>query len=131
MTLGNIFTHAGLGSEARLGFNIPDDFGTSLIRPGANLSSPMNPAETLSDFGVHVFLGAEGRAVLQNIFLDGNTWKDSHSVDKKHFVADLYAGLALTYRRFRLVYTHAYRTREFDNQDNGQEFGSVNLSYAF
>ncbi len=131
LTLGNVFTYANLGGEARLGINVPDDFGTSLISPGSNLSSPMNPAEILSDFGFHVFIGAEGRAVLQNIFLDGNTWKDSHSVDKKHFVADLYAGLALTYGRFRLAYTHVFRTREFDNQDDGQQFGSVNISYSF
>lgn len=131
LTLGNVFTYANLGGEARLGFHVPDDFGMSLIRPGSNLSSPMNPAGTLSDFGFHVFLGAEGRAVLQNIFLDGNTWKDSHSVDKKHFVADLYAGLALTYGRFKLAYTHAFRTREFDNQDDGQQFGSVTISYSF
>jgi hypothetical protein len=131
LTLGNVFTYANLGGEARLGFNIPDDFGTSLIRPGSNLSSPMNPAGTSSDFGFHFFIGADGRAVLQNIFLDGNTWKDSHSVDKKHFVADLYAGLALTYGRFRLAYTHAFRTREFENQEDGQEFGSINISYSF
>lgn len=131
LTLGNVFTYAHLGSEARLGFNVPDDFGTALIRPGSNLSLPMNPAETLSDFGFHVFIGADGRAVLQNIFLDGNTWKKSHSVDKKRFVADLYTGLALTFRRFRLAYTHAYRTREFDNQDGSQKFGSINISYSF
>ena len=131
ITLGNVFTYANLGGEARFGFNVPDDFGTSLIRPGSNLSSPLKPPEKSSDFGVHVFVGAEGRAVLQNIFLDGNTWKDSHSVDKKHFVADMYAGLAFTWRRFRLAYTHAFRTPEFDNQDDGQQFGSINLSYSF
>ena len=131
ITLGNVFTYANLGGEARFGFNVPDDFGTSLIRPGSNLSSPLKPPEKSSDSGVHVFVGAEGRAVLQNIFLDGNTWKDSHSVDKNHFVADMYAGLAFTWRRFRLAYTHAFRTPEFDNQDDGQQFGSINLSYSF
>lgn len=131
LTLGNIFTYANLGGEARLGFNIPDDFGTSLIHPASNLSSPMNPDETSFDFGAHVFVGAQGRLILQNIFLDGNTWKESHSVEKKHFVADLYAGLALTCGRFRLAYTHAFRTREFDNQDDGHTFGSINISYSF
>src|SRR3546814_11015068 len=29
-----------------------------------------------------LFAGVEGRAVLRNIFLDGNTFADSHSVDE-------------------------------------------------
>ncbi|MFW5722076.1 MAG: sodium:solute symporter family transporter, partial [Desulfohalobiaceae bacterium] len=126
-----VFTYANLGCEARLGWNLPWDFGTALIRPGATLSAPIPGHDQRSDFGLHVFAGTDVRLVLQNIFLDGNTWKSSHSVDKKPFVADLYAGIGLSYKRFRIVYTHAYRTEEFDGQGSGQSFGSVNLRYAF
>lgn len=131
LTLGNVFTYANLGCEARLGWNLPWDFGTALIRPGSTLSAPIPGHGRRNDFGIHVFAGTDVRLVFQNIFLDGNTWKSSHSVDKKPFVADLYAGIGLSYKRFRIVYTHAYRTEEFDGQGRGQSFGSVNLRFAF
>jgi lipid A 3-O-deacylase len=37
-------------------------------------------------FGWCLFASFEGRAVARNIFLDGNTFTDSHSIDKKTFV---------------------------------------------
>ena len=73
--------------EARLGWNIPRDFGTSLIRPSGDSNAPLSTQDPLvkSDhgFGLYVFGMVEGRAVLHNIFLDGNTFNHSHSIDKK------------------------------------------------
>ena len=33
--VGNVFTYANAGVETRIGWNLPGDFGTSYIRPGA------------------------------------------------------------------------------------------------
>ncbi|MDX1529545.1 MAG: lipid A deacylase LpxR family protein, partial [Gammaproteobacteria bacterium] len=33
-SLGNVYTYANLGFEIRAGWNLPEDFGTSTIRPG-------------------------------------------------------------------------------------------------
>jgi hypothetical protein len=85
--LGNVYTYANAGMEARLGWNIPRDFGTSLIRPAGDSNAPMNTRDPRVSsgprFGLYVFAAADGRAVLHDIFLDGNTFTDSHSVDKK------------------------------------------------
>lgn len=79
----------------------------------------------------YLFAGVEGRAVARNIFLDGNTFGDSHSVDKKYFVADTNAGLALTYDRYRISYTFVHRTEEFRGQDEGTTFGALSVGYRF
>jgi hypothetical protein len=135
ITLGNVFTYANLGGEVRFGYNLPADFGTSLIRPGGGTSSPVSMSDprlsSRSDFGLTFFAGIDGRAVARNIFLDGNTWRDSHSVDKNYFVADVSAGVSLIYRRIKLSYTHVYRTEEFEGQKGGQSFGSVSLAVTF
>jgi hypothetical protein len=135
LSLGNVFTYANLGGEFRFGHNLPMDFGTSLIRPGGGTSAPigrrdprLNPR---SDVSLAFFIGADGRAVARDIFLDGNTWQDSHSVDKNHFVADISSGVSLIYKRIKLTYTHVYRTEEFDTQDQAQVFGSLTLSATF
>jgi hypothetical protein len=73
----------------------------------------------------------DGRAVGRNIFLDGNTWQDSHSVDKNHVVADMSSGVSLVYKRVKITYTHVYRTKEFTDQDKGQVFGSISFSAIF
>jgi hypothetical protein len=133
--LGNVYTYANAGMEARLGWNIPSDFGTSLIRPAGDSNAPLNAQDPRVSrdqrFGLYVFAGADGRAVLHNIFLDGNSFTDSHSVDTKHFVADLGAGVGLIIHRFKLCYTHVLRTKEFEGQEDDQVFGSITLSFTY
>jgi hypothetical protein len=113
----------------------PMDFGTSLIRPGGGTASPVGRADPRlnrsSDFSLAFFLAVDGRTVLRNIFLDGNTWRASHRVDKNLFVADVSAGFSLIYKRFKLSYAYVYRTEEFKDQDEGQVFGSVALAVTF
>jgi hypothetical protein len=132
---GNVSTFGDIGAELRLGYNVPVDFGTSLIRPGSGISAPAGESDPRlrrrGNFGFHIFGDVEGRALARNIFLDGNTWKTSHSVDKKPFVADLSAGFAVLYKRFKLSYSHVYRSKEFDGQDKAQIFGSVALAITF
>jgi hypothetical protein len=133
--LGNVYTYANAGMEARLGWNIPWDFGTSLIRPSGDPNAPLNAQDprVSSDqgFGLYVFAAADGCAVLHNIFLNGNTFTDSHSVDKKNFVADIGAGVGLIIHRFKLCYTHVLRTKEFEGQEDDQVFGSITLSFTY
>jgi hypothetical protein len=125
--LGNVFTYGSAGVVVRLGAGLEDDFGPPRIRPSLPGSSYFHRR----GFNGYLFGGVEGRFVLQNIFLDGNTFRDSHSVDREEFVADLQAGIVLQWDRFRLSYTQIYRTKEFDGQDSSNLFGSVSLSYHF
>jgi lipid A 3-O-deacylase len=126
--LGNIFTYAEAGITLRLGSGLEDDFGPPRIRPSLPGSAYFRPEK---GFNWYVFAGVEGRAVLYNIFLDGNTFTDSHSVDKEPFVGDLQAGLVVQWNRFRITYTQIFRTKEFEGQDNGDIFGSLSFSYHF
>ena len=83
-----------------------------------------------SSFGIHAFLGVDGRVVLRDVFLDGNTWKDSHSVDKRYFVADIEAGIGISAKQFKLTYGVIYRTKEFKSQSaNGHLFGTLLITF--
>lgn len=134
-TLGNVFTYANLGGEVRIGYNLPRDFGVSLIRPGGGTSAPVSRRDprlsSIRRFSLSFFIGVDGRAVARNIFLDGNTFRDSHSVDKNPFVADFSGGVSVIYKRVRMSYMHVYRTEEFESQDGGQLFGSLGLAITF
>lgn len=128
--LGNVYTYANTGGEIRLGINMPDDFGTALIRPAGDASIPAANARN-SKVGVYFFAAVDGRTVLRNIFLDGNTFTNSHDVDKEEFVADLMAGASVHFDRYKITYSHVYRTKEFELQQDEQNFGSISISYIF
>ncbi|NQV59394.1 MAG: lipid A deacylase LpxR family protein, partial [Alphaproteobacteria bacterium] len=126
-SIGNVLTHVNAGGAVRYGYNIPKDFGPpNLIKDMRTLDAGPLKNDGWSLYG---FAGAEGRFVARNIFLDGNTWRDSHRVDKEPWVADLSLGLAYEWGRFKIAYTEVLRTREFKGQDDNAHFGSFSLSW--
>lgn len=129
-TLGNIYTYANTGVTFYLTpYNGQFQDTPVRVRPAMPGTGAFVVPEKA--FSWYLFGGVEGRLVGRNIFLDGNTFADSHSVDKKYLVGDATAGLALTYGRTRLSYALIYRTREFDDQDKGDIFGTVTLGVRF
>ncbi|RYD31043.1 MAG: lipid A deacylase LpxR family protein [Verrucomicrobiaceae bacterium] len=135
LDLGTVRTAANAGWEFRFGLNLPDDFGTAPISSGGSTSTPVDGQQGASrsrfDIGAYLFTRVDGSAVAHNIFLDGNTFSNSHSVDREVFVADLSAGIAFNYRNTKLAYAMVYRTEEFKEQDEPQVFGTVSLNWTY
>ncbi len=127
-SLGNVFTHASSGVMFRLGYDLPADYGPPMIRPGMPGSDFFIPTR---DVGWYVFAGVEGRAVARNIFLDGNSFRNSHHVDKIPLIGTVQGGAALTWTRYRLAYTHVLRSREFQEQNDPDMYGGISLSVRF
>lgn len=128
ITLGNVRTHAGLGGMLVIGSSQFQDTPPR-VRPAIPGTGVFINDDHLMDW--QLFAGAEGRAVARDIFLDGNTFRDSHSVDKRYFVGDLSAGAALTFDDYRLAYTLNWRSKEFKGQDENSIFGSLTLTKRF
>ncbi|WP_025897017.1 lipid A deacylase LpxR family protein [Sneathiella glossodoripedis] len=129
-TLGNVHTFANAGLNFRLTpYEETRQDAPMRVRPALPGTGYFEPPK--DSWSWYAFAGIETRAVARNIFLDGNTLADSHSVDKKYLVADANAGLALTYDRYRISYTLVYRTREFDGQDEPSVFGALTFGYRF
>jgi lipid A 3-O-deacylase len=132
LSLGNVFTYAGVGAMVRVGQRLRADWGQPRVQPALSGSDFVNPDGFAGhSFAWYFFAGTEGRAVARNIFLDGNTFEDSPSVDKKPLVADLTAGAALVGQGFRLAASYTYRTHEFDGQQGRDDFLALNLSLQF
>lgn len=135
-SLGNVQTYANAGGTLRFGFNLPSDFGVQLARSGSVGGTPTDDLDPRvapdRNFSVFAFGAADGRAVARDIFLDGNTFRASRSVDKEPFVADLSAGIGLIAGRWQLTYTEVWRTREFHAvRAAWSHFGSLTLSRAY
>jgi lipid A 3-O-deacylase len=146
LQLGNIETSATVGIEGRVGWNIPNDFGTYPIRPGAENRPPSassihgGPGEaaalaTRPRAGVHVFGTLETKLVLHDFALDGNLFQSSHSVTRIPWVAQAAVGFSaqspVAGHAVRLAVMRVWRSREFEEQGPSHAYGSVTLSIEF
>ena len=126
-SLGNVRSQINAGASIRLGYNIPRDFGApGAIKPVANVTILQEDR-----LGGYFFIGTEGRYVGHNIFLDGNTFADSHSVTRKPWVYDTSQGLALTKGPYRFSIARIFRSKEFEGQSENTWFSSMTLTVSF
>jgi len=134
ISLGNIFAYAGGGLSLRFGRHVSDDTALPRIQPGMFGSASLQSAKIGQRFAWYIYVATEGRAVARNIFLDGNTFRDSHSVDKKAFVSDLSTGIVMLFGRtspFRMSYSFTWRSKEFHGQDGRDKYGSITLTMRY
>ncbi|HEY9200102.1 MAG TPA: lipid A deacylase LpxR family protein [Gammaproteobacteria bacterium] len=126
--LGNIYTYLNTGVTLRYGEHLPLDFGPPRIQPsiqGSGFFAARQP------FNWYLFAGIEVRAVGRNIFLDGNTIRDSRHVDKEQWVGDFQWGAVLTFETLRVSYTHVSRSKEFEGGAESHQFGALSLTMLF
>ena len=123
MSVGTIHTFANGGFMLRAGYNLPEDFGPLMMEP-------VN--RTLSNWHFYTFVGADGRYVARNFFLEGSLFEDSsYSVEKEDFVGGLRAGASLGIRSFEIIYAYTIRSKEHETQEDHNEFGSLILSWEY
>lgn len=124
-TLGTLRTEGRVGLTARVGQRIDSDYGPPRVRP--SLAGVEHFAG--GPLSWSVFAGVQGRAVARNLFLDGNTFEDSASVERTPLVADFQTGFSISAGDWRLAYTYVWRTEEFETQPTRQDFGALALSW--
>lgn len=127
-SLGNVYTFANAGVMVRFGNSLGNDFGPPLIRPSAVGSNYFTPKESVEWY---IFAGVSGRYVERDIFLDGNSGKDSHRVDKKNWVGDIQVGAVMNVGDIQFGLTQIYRTREFEQQKEPNRFGAINVIWRY
>jgi lipid A 3-O-deacylase len=91
-TVGNVNTSAEVGVQSRGGWH---------------LRHPWLPESSTAATEFSIIAGVSGRAVMRDLFLDGNTFRASPRVGHNPFVGTGELGLQLRHRVFTLAY-HAY-----------------------
>ena len=127
-SVGNVFTYFSTGFTARLGSDLKSDFGPPRVRPSLPGGGYLRSEKGRNWY---LFAGLDGRVVLRNIFLDGNTFSGSHSVKKKRCVGDMQVGLTIQFNRFHVTYTQIFSSIEYVRQENTDSFGSLMISHHF
>jgi len=124
--LGNVRLDYEFGGTIRGGWNVPNAFG-----PEKRIIPTASRRHWYENMTAYMLLGSTSRVVIRNIFLDGNSFTNSHSVGKRYFVNDFEAGLMLGYNEYMLGYTYVIRSPEFNRTRRWNGYGSLTLSTRF
>jgi hypothetical protein len=129
-SIGNLSTFANAGAELRIGRSLPDNFGTATTLAYGQDTAPTRWGGSPSRLSIHGFVAVDARVVLHDITLDGNTWRDSASVDREPYVAEIALGVALNWREWEATLGTVYRTKEYETQEREASFGTLTFRRA-
>jgi hypothetical protein len=100
------------------------------IQPALSGTPWFDPSQLEGAIGWYVFGGAQVRATARNIFLDGNTFASSPSVDRRPLTTDLSVGLSIFWLDVAKVdFVITARSPEFVGQHAADRFGGINFSF--
>ncbi|MBJ7277839.1 lipid A deacylase LpxR family protein [Marinobacter salarius] len=132
-TLGNLMSMATVGVGARFGWGVPDDYGIPPQFFGEETigSRPYTSYRTHS--GLWLFTLLNGSYIANAIFWDGNTFKDSMSVDYDPGIARLYLGLNARSGNWSGSFSIAKTTVPWENPTDRkrQTYGRIGIRYTY
>ena len=120
VALGTFASHASVSLIARFGRGLSLTFPVASLLPNrqvnANVLTPTN--------SWYAFVGGELLYVANDILIDGNTFKESHSVPLDHSRERLSAGFSFAKGRFGLTFLYA----DVPGNSNEDPFGAVSFT---
>lgn len=133
-SLGNVRTEFRTGMLMRFGWNPIEDFGSSSIDISGENGIPVRTNYLCSvsqpwSFTFNMTLA--GKAVARNIFLDGNSFSESHYVKKENLVGYTSVGVSIRYRHYALDYIVTDFTKQFTAEKSDHKYGSLLFSYIY
>lgn len=128
--LGNYLIQAQSELLLRIGYRLPDDFGPTSLRGIGYLPYP-RPDIASQLWGVNAYVRGGAHLVARNLSLDGNTFVNSQSVEKRTFVPVVEGGSVLWTHWFMVTASYQVWGREFDSQKVREGYGSILFSFPF
>jgi lipid A 3-O-deacylase len=124
--IGNLPSDLATGICVRFGQQLSQNFGSATAFPVQKISG-LN----YSPYGWYLFFNASASYVANDIFMNGNTFHDSHSVDLIYQQIAFSTGIMVNIYNFYVLYTLLRISDEYEGQAEPSRFGSVAISYQF
>ncbi len=129
VNLGNAFINGSLGTEIRIGNDLPGTFGAPRLGPAAPFTGFLNRKDRLVTWSV--FAGTQLRLVRRNLFIEGNSFSGTPDLDIRPWVHDITAGFAIQVGHLEISYAIVVRSKEFDGQSGRHHFGMIGVTTTF
>jgi len=124
--LGNLRSDVATGLGVRFGQRLNKNFGSATVFPVQKFNG-LN----YSPYGWYIFFNASASYVANDIFINGNTFQDSHSVDLIHPQFAISTGVMVNIYNFSILYTLLHISDEYEGQAEPSRYGSIALTYHF
>lgn len=131
--VGNLITMATVGIGARIGWGVSDDYGIPPQFFGEETIGSRPYTQSNNGDGFWFFTLLNTSAFANAIFWDGNTFKDSMSVDHDPYIGRFYVGMIARVGNISASFAIAKTTVPWDNPDNKsiQTYGRFRLTYSY
>ena len=117
MAVGTVHRNVSAGFILRTGTNLPANFGpSSIAQPRYYLPEKHNKC-------IMAFLRCAGYIVEHNEFLN--------DLDKETLRGEIQGGIAIIYNSLEFNYSQVYMSRQYENQEASDSFGSFNCVMRF
>jgi len=130
---GNLETQATLASTVRLGWRVPSNFQmqSEFLAEDSLGLRPWSPTPEKPFF--YAFAGFAGTLLANAIYLDGNTFADSHSVEHDPYVLRGSLGLAWQYGRLLVSTVYERATLPWDQPEglDHEDYLRFGISWDF
>lgn len=124
---GTFRSDLAMSGMVRLGSGLEETFPAVSILPGRGI----NPLAGAEDDHFYMFLGAQAQYVLNDVFVNGNTFRASHSVTLKHEIYTVSTGAVWNWERWGMIFSVAETSSNFEERSGRGRFGSLSVSYRF
>jgi len=123
VSLGNLESSVGGGLILRAGSGLSKSFSTVALLTG-RISNPV-----AVDNGWYFYMGAAGDYLYNQIYMNGNTFKDSPSADLRHDQYTLIAGFSYAWSDISLSFSYQKGSPLDKGSSARQEFGALTLAW--
>ena len=124
--VGNLLSDASAGIGIRWGQQLQSSFASSTPFPIQQLKG-----QTPNAAGWYIFANLSGSYVLNDIFIDGNTFNSSHHVDLIHWQTAATVGVVFNIYHWNLMYSLTYSSDQYKDQSEDSRFGTLSAAYHF
>lgn len=122
---GNFSSYVAGTYMIRWGLNLERSHAAISVLPGRGI----NPLAGTNSEEYYVFLGVQPRYVFNDIFVNGNTFRNSPSVTLKNEQLIYSTGFVWNWKNWGLLFSLAETTSTFEERKGNTRFGSLSISY--
>ncbi|MCK5819956.1 MAG: lipid A deacylase LpxR family protein [Psychromonas sp.] len=124
--VGNLKSDLSVGLTARWGTSLQKSYAQAPLFTTQQFNN-LKP----SPFGWYFFTNITASYVFNDIFMDGNTFKDSHNVELINEQLAFSLGAMFNIYNWNLIYTNVILSDQTEAQIEVSRFGAITLSYQF
>ena len=122
--VGNFQSATKAGFAFRWGKNLQRNFATFSLQADRQV----NPLALSPSNDFYIFAGLRGGYLANDIFIDGNTFENSHSVPIEHIQNDISAGVVWNVGRCGFIFQVTSSTSQTTLTDEREKFGGFSVT---